>query len=123
MAVIGTLIAESLRPGAVLEDVLLLVHKIARDDIGDVDAGQPRTWTFLDFEAANEDADQLAAALEQALSPVGGWYCDFRNDAETFVVYSARTFRYPRRDVSGRMRAAAHGRNAGVPEAQLDWPE
>lgn len=123
MAVIGTLIAESLRPGAVLEDVVLMVHKIARDDVGDIGVGQPLTWTFLDFEAAEEDADRLVAALEQALSPVGGWYCDFRTDAETFVVYSACTFRYPRGEVSGRMQATAHGRQSGVPEAQLDWPE
>ncbi len=64
MALIGTLIAESLRPPAVLEDVVLMVHKIARADVGDVYVGQPLTWTFHDFEAADEDADRLAAALE-----------------------------------------------------------
>jgi hypothetical protein len=30
-------------------------------------------------------------------------------------------FRYPRGDAAGRARAQAYGRQAGVPEAQLDW--
>ena len=61
MAIIGGLIAESLRVGAVLDDVTLIVRKVSRADVGDVEAGQPRTWTFLDFEVA----DQHAAAARR----------------------------------------------------------
>ena len=88
--------------------------------MGDTEAGQPRTWTFLDFEASNSNADGLATALERVLH--GGWYCDFRSEAETYVVFSGRTFRYPRGDESGRAAAADYARSLGVPEAQLDWP-
>ena len=56
------------------------------------------------------------------LDRVGGWYCDFRNDDETFVVFADRTFRYPRGDNDGRTEAVEYGRSVGVPEAQLDWP-
>jgi hypothetical protein len=45
-----------------------------------------------------------------------------RTPEETFVVYSGRILRYPRRDSSGRAEAAAYGRSLGVPENQLDWP-
>ena len=122
MALTGGLIAESLRVGAVLDSVVLTVTKISRADVGDVDAGQPRTWTFLDFEAADADAARLSQALERALERVGGWYCDFRNDEETWVVFAGRTFRYPRGDAAGRAEAEQHGRSVGVPEPQLDWP-
>jgi hypothetical protein len=119
---VGGLIAESLHVGSVLEGVTLRVTRISRADVGDLDAGQPLTWTFLDFEAADEEAERLARTLEGVLERNGGWYCDFRTDAESFVVFADRTFRYPRGDTVGRAAAADHARSVGVPEAQLDWP-
>jgi hypothetical protein len=122
MTVAGGLIAESLRVGSVLEGVSMVVTKVSRADVGNVDAGQPRTWTFIDFEVGDEDLSRLAAALEGALNANGGWYCDFRTDTETFVVFAGRTFRYPRGDRNGRAVAANYARSVGVPEEQLDWP-
>ena len=123
MPVAGTLIAESLRVGSSVEGLALTVRKISRADVGDVDAGQPLTWTFVEFEADDSDAERLADALSGVLETAGGWYCDFRNDQETFVVFSGRVFRYPRGDRARRSEAEEHGRSVGVPEAQLDWPE
>lgn len=123
MPISGGLIAESLRVGSVLEGVTLNVRKISRADVGDVEAGQPLTWTFLDFEADDNEAERLADALSGVLETAGGWYCDFRNDHETFVVFSGRVFRYSRGDRPGRSEAEEHGRSVGVPESQLDWPE
>ena len=123
MALVGTLIAESLRPGAVLDDLDLIVRKISRGDVGDVSAGQPLTWTFLEFEAREEDAPRLAEALSDALDPIGGWYCDFRTADETFVAFGGRVFRYSRGDRAARSEAESYARSVGVPEAQIDWPE
>ncbi len=123
MPVSGALIAESLQIGSVLEGVPLTVTKISRADVGDVEAGQPLTWTFLEFEAGDQDTEQLAASLRDALETAGGWYCDFRNEDTTFVVFSGRIFRYPRGDRDGRAAAEEHGRSVGVPESQLDWRE
>lgn len=123
MPVTGTLIAESLRVGSSVEGLALTVRKISRADVGEVAAGQPLTWTFLDFEADDADAEPLADLLSSVLETAGGWYCDFRNDRETFVVFSGRIFRYPRGDPAGRAEAAAHARSVGVPEAQIDWPQ
>jgi hypothetical protein len=122
MTLEGALIAESLRVGAKLDDLALTVTTISRADLGDASAGQPRTWTFIEFEAPDAEADRLIRALEGALSRIGGWYCDFRNDAETFVVFADRSFRYPRGDRDGRATAVEYGRSVGVPGAQLDWP-
>jgi hypothetical protein len=123
MALIGTLVAESLRVGGVLEDVVLTVHKIARDEVGSSDSGQPIVWTFLDFEAADEDADRLASSLQNGLDPRGGWYCEFGSDTETFVVFADRVFRYPHGDLARPGDAAVHGRPGGVPVSRLDRPE
>jgi hypothetical protein len=117
----GNLLAESLRKQRPLDAVPLTVRRVFRADDGDPSAGQPVTWTFLEFEVPDDQADALASALADALEP-GPWYCDFRSDTETFVVFADRVFRYPRRDQSGREEAVAHARSVGVPEAQIDWP-
>jgi len=122
MVMVGTLIAESLRDGAVIEGISFVTTRLARADMGNVEAGQPLTWTFIEFEIADDDAELLARALERALQRQGGWYCDFRSDDETFVVFADRTFRYPRGDRAGRAHAIEYGRSVGVPEGQLDWP-
>ncbi len=119
----GTLIGESLRSGATLVGVDLTVKKISRADVGVESAGQPLTWTFIEFEAPVGDADVLATVLKDALDAGLGWYCDFRSATETYVVFSGRVFRYPRGDKERRAEAEAYGRSAGVPESQLDWPE
>jgi len=123
MVIEGVLIAESLRTGARLEGIALTVRRIARDDDGDTDAEQPLTWTFIEFEAPLDKAEELAAALSRALDKRLGWYCDFRSPTETFVVFAERVFRYRRGDKGGRSEAEAHARSMGVPESQLDWPE
>ena len=118
----GTLIAESLKDDAVV-DVQLTVLKISRRDVGDLDAGQPRTWTLIEFIGTDDQAPLLARSLEHALQAPGGWYCDFRTETETFVVFASATFRYPRGDEHGRSKAAAHARSVGVPPSQHDWPD
>lgn len=120
----GALIAESLMLNVALDRVPLDVRKITRvGPLDNVSPEQPKVWTFIEFSLPDEHAPALAEALALVLNPDLGWYCDFRTEHETFVVFSGRTFRYPRGDPSGREAAAGHARTAGVPEAQIDWPE
>jgi hypothetical protein len=123
MTASGTLIAESLLKNSPLEGVTLHVRKISRCDVGDPSAGQPHTWTFIEFEVDDQAVTDLVTALSGSLDPAGGWYCDFRTAEETFVVFAGRAFRYPRGDSTGRAEAETYGRSVGVPEPQLDWPE
>jgi hypothetical protein len=118
----GTLLGESLRTGAVLDDLPFSVTKIYRAVAGDVGAGQPELWTFMEFIVPDERAIQLAEMLRRSLGRTGGWYCDFRSDREVFVVFADRVFRYERGNEEERAKAEAYGRLMGVPEAQLDWP-
>jgi hypothetical protein len=119
----GALIGESLRVGASLDAVVLTVDKISRIVAGDEEVGQPRLWTFIEFEVPDENAAALAGALSATLEPEHGWYCDFRTHEQTYVVFADRIFSYPRGDSLGRAEAASHARSVGVPEPQLDWPE
>jgi hypothetical protein len=117
----GNLLGENLRRDVPLDAVPLAVRRIWRSDVGDPSAGQPLTWTFIEFEIADDDVEALASALSDVLEPEG-WYCDFRSERETCVVFASRVFRYPRGDRSGRAEAEEHARSVGVPEAQIDWP-
>lgn len=118
----GTMIAESLRVGATLDDLGIVVRQVRRFRVQNAPEYQPAVWTTMEFEAADEDAEKLAKTLEASLDEPG-WYVNYSTATETFVVFPGKVFRYPRGDQEGRATAQAHGLGLGVPEAQLDWSE
>lgn len=70
---------------------MLTTTKITRvGSVGDVSVGQPSAWTFIEFNAEESCAVDLAEALTMTVDPKLGWYCVFRTDEETFVVFSDR---------------------------------
>ena len=100
----GTLSAESLKLNVPLA-VALEVHKLSRvGPLRGVAGRQPAVWTFVEFGVPDDGAPALADALAAALDPEPGWYCDFRTERETFVVFAGRVFRYARGDAAGRGR-------------------
>jgi hypothetical protein len=119
MAAIGTLIAESLRPGALIE-LGLTLRRLQRVTISDAAAGQPPVWTLIDFtcpdDLAGGFAEQLAAAMD-----TGPWYADYGTDETKYVVFAGRVFAFARGDRAANQEAIAYARTVGVPEAQLDW--
>lgn len=117
----GVLIAESLRCETTLDGLNLMVRKLERLRPSNTTADQAQVWTLLHFQAEDADAEELSAALADALD-APGWYADFYSDAESFVIFPGRVFRYARGDGLGRSAAANHGRTLGIPESQLDWP-
>ena len=120
----GTLLAESLRPGADLRVAGLRLTRVSRQDrSGSAAATQPPVWTILEFEAHDDAADTIALLLARALLAEGGWYADFTVGGDHVVVFADRIFRYRRGDPAGRAEAVAYGRSVGVPSGQLDWPD
>ncbi len=118
----GRLLAESLRIGADLTVPDLRLTRLGRHDVSGSTAGaQPAVWTFVDFTAPDDRADELAAALAAALLPDDGWYADFQLADEHVVVFADRVFRYRKGDLTAREEVVAYGRAAGTPEHQLDW--
>ncbi len=71
MSVSGILVAESLLKDSPLEGVTLQVDKVSRGDVGDVSAGQPLTWTFIEFNVEDAVLTDLVEALSRSLDPWG----------------------------------------------------
>lgn len=117
----GTLIGESVRLGGSLDGIQLLVQKVWR--VPNPAPEQPPEWTLIEFEVDDQEAGALAVALSEVLDDRHPWYCDFHAPQESFVVFAARVFRYPRGDSNGRAEAEAYASSQGVPESQLDWPK
>ena len=114
----GVLSLESLKVGTVLADLSLVVREVRRVEVGGTSAEQPGVWSLLEFSV--EEGERLAQVLADALD-APGWYADFRDERETFVVFPGRVFRYPRGDDAAREAAKEFGRGLRIPEAQLDW--
>jgi hypothetical protein len=119
----GTLLAESIRVGAELRVDGLMVTKIFRKDFPDEPPGMPTTWTFIEFQAADERAGELAGKLAAVLLAEGGWYADFGVGDDHVVVFAGKVFRYRKGDVAGRAEATQYGLSVGCPADQLDWPD
>lgn len=116
----GVVILESLRERRVPD--LVRPTRTWTCDPPDPGPDQPERWSVVDFEAPEEQGDEIARLLSDSLLP-GPWYCDFHSDDTVWVAFSGRCFRYARGDARGRAAAVHHGREAGVPPAQLDWRE
>ena len=56
----GALVVESLRMGAVLEGIDVVVRRLSRSEVTDVSADQPTVWTLLEFTADSKSAEDLA---------------------------------------------------------------
>lgn len=114
----------SLRVGTDLAVHDLRVRRLGREDVSaSASATQPKVWAFLDFEAPDDRADELAAALAAALLPDDGWYANFEVGDEHVVVFADKVFRYVKGDRAAHREAVAYGLAAGTPKHQIDWGE
>jgi hypothetical protein len=118
----GALILESLRVGVAISDVPLVVRKISRYAVASATPSQAPVWSVLEFGVEDERAEVLAQTLADALDQPG-WYADFHDPREVFVVFPGRVFRYERGDAAARAEAQDFGRELGIPEVQLDWTD
>jgi hypothetical protein len=131
----GRLLAESLRVEHDLRIAGLTVTRIGRHDVtastipgaddenrsGGAAGRQPTVWTFIDFEAPDDNADVLADALAVILEREDGWWADYVLKDVHYVVFADRVFRYWIGDSDARQEAVAYGIRAGTPRHQLDW--
>jgi hypothetical protein len=118
----GAILLESLRVGTSLSGFQLITHQLSRVAMEGTSADQPKVWSLLEFAVEDERAADLADALAEILDQPG-WYADFHNDEEIFVVFPGRVFRYRRGDQEARAAAQEHGRTLAIPEQQLDWTD
>lgn len=118
----GRVLMDSLRVGAELAVHDLTVGRLGREDVSASASGtQPKIWGFLDFEAPDERAGELAAALAAALLSDDGWYASFEVGGEHVVIFAGRVFRYVKGDREAHREAVAYALAAGTPKHQIDW--
>lgn len=112
----GLILKESLSDLSLLD--VLQVTKTEIWQVSNAVSWQPSTWTAVSFEADEAQADQLAEQMSRALKPM--WYINASTDELVYVVFQDRVFKYRKGDANQRAAVQAYGRQAGVPESQLD---
>ncbi|MEA2385648.1 MAG: hypothetical protein QOH72_5619, partial [Solirubrobacteraceae bacterium] len=104
----GTLIAESIRVGAVLDGPGFAVRELRRVEAdlapSQRAAGLPDRWTLVAFEVDDAHAAELACAMAAVLDEPG-WYADLHTADRSFVVFCGRVVGYARDDAAGRAAA------------------
>ena len=116
----GLLLKESLADPGVLERLRLT--RTETWQVQNAAAFQPPVWTACWFEADDDQAETLAAALSQALKPQG-WYINAAAAGWVYVILPGKVVRYARGDAAARTAAQQAARELGVPASQLDWSE
>jgi len=116
----GIIIEESLADKDVLQKV-----KILSTEVEPVTAKHQtpwlKQWTMHTVEIAEDRADQIAAALSQALEPEHNWYADFKNKDYHFIVYRGKYFKVDRHRPDLYQTAKEYGVSLGIPEYQVDF--
>ena len=46
---------------------------------------------MIEFDVTDQEAPALARLLSQVIDPQLEWYCDFRTESETFVVFGEKS--------------------------------
>lgn len=119
----GNVIGESLRAGAELRVDGLRLARISRLGVPNEPAGMPAIWTIIEYEAADDRADELARQLADVLVADGGWYADFGVGTDHVVVFAGKVFRYRKGDKMARAEVHQYGLSVGCPADQLDWKD
>ena len=118
----GALLAESLRVDAVLEVPDVTLTRVVRRDVSQsATSRQPSLWTFLEFEAEDHVAEQLADALAESLLVEGGWYAKSAGGASTSWSSRVGSSVVGAGDKARRAEAEAYAHQVGVPARQMDW--
>lgn len=116
----GLLLKESLTDLRILADLRITRTEVWQ--VANAAESQPSTWTALTFEAEDAQADRLAEALSLVMHPQG-WYLNASTEADVYVVFPHKVFKYRKGDQEMREAAKEFGRTVGIPEGQLDWEE
>ncbi len=114
----GLILKESLLSDRTLEMVQIVKREVWRDIPGAVE-GQPKTWTAL---RVSVEADRIHAVLEALAQDLKsepiGWYADFSDGQDTYIVFPGRAFSVRK---EGKEAAVQYGLSLGIPKHQLDF--
>lgn len=116
----GLLLKESLADETILDR--LSVTKVETWELGDRGAPGPPVWTAMSFEGDEENADETARMISDAMHE-SFWYANIHCRVDEIVIFAGKIFRYVRGDAEARKAPEDYARSIGVPEHQLDWED
>ena len=114
----GDIIEESLKNKEILKKLNIISTRVEKV----TDKHQTpwlSQWTLHTIEIKDDEADNLAEKLSEALEPKHGWYIDYRNDKYHFVIFKDRVFKLDRNKKSDYNEMIKYGLSIGTPDYQL----
>jgi hypothetical protein len=116
----GTIIEESLENKDVLKKIKIIATKV-----------EPVTekhktpwikkWTLDTVKILENQANDIAKEISQALDSQHAWYADFKNSITHYIIFRNKIFIIDRKSKEQYEEAKKYGISLGIPEYQVDF--
>ncbi|MCX6712148.1 MAG: hypothetical protein NT041_00465, partial [Candidatus Vogelbacteria bacterium] len=80
-----------------------------------------RQWTMHTVEIPENEANQVAEEISQALDHEHNWYADFKNTTHHYIIFRDKVFYINRMSKEQYDEAKRYGISLGIPEYQVDF--
>ena len=116
----GTIIEESLEDKSVLKKIRIISTEVEKV------TDRHKTpwisqWTLHSVEIPDKNADDVAKEISTALDSEHGWYADFKNDVDHYIIFKGKVFFIDRTSKEQYDEARRYGIRLGIPEYQVDF--
>ena|ERR1035437_916927 len=116
----GVIIEESLDDKSVLSKVKILETKVEKV-IPRHKTPWLLQWTLDTVEIPEENADEIASEISEALDRQHVWYADYKNENYHYIIYKNKVFKVDLKNPVFYKEARGYGISIGIPEYQVDF--
>jgi hypothetical protein len=117
---IGVIIEESLENKDILKNIKILSTEIEQVT-EEHKTPWIKQWTLHSVEIPEEQADETAKIISQALESEHNWYADFKNKSTHYIIFRNKVFKIDRTSKEQYDEAKQYGIALGIPEYQVDF--
>lgn len=114
----GVIIEESLKDKKILKKIKIISTKVEKV----TDKHQTpwlSQWTLDTIEVNENEVDDLAQKMSEAIDSEHGWYIDCHNDRYHYVIFKDKVFKIDRNKKSDYDEMIKYGLSIGTPDYQL----
>ncbi|MDD5438216.1 MAG: hypothetical protein PHC70_03665 [Patescibacteria group bacterium] len=80
-----------------------------------------KQWTMHTVEIPEEQADETAKEISEALETAHNWYADFKNRDFHYIIFRNKVFKVDRSKSEQYDDVVKYGVSLGIPDYQLDF--